>query len=211
MILTRYLCVTTICLTICFPSASFGLTKEEGASIQAMWWAKQTAWEAHLKDTIHQLFVCKEAEPVNDRSPCNYLVGHVLRNVFKVDDFNKNKGFLTADQTISAVYSMKSLWVEIGSAGDQSVLTLSQEKANSGYAVIALYPAVGVSPGHIALVLPGKLLWSGSWGLNVPNSASFFLDQPQKSYVGRGLSLAFSAQKKGDVRLFFRSGSQVGH
>jgi hypothetical protein len=58
--------------------------------------------------------------------------------------------------------------------------------------------------GHVALILEGKMSYSGSWKANVPNSASFLYKNPQASYVGKSLSFAFRAEHRPTVRIFVR-------
>ena len=71
-------------------------------------------------------------------------------------------------------------------------------------AVVALYMTPS-GAGHVAIILPGELQPSGSWGLNVPNSASFLMMEPQRSYVGKGLSYAFAKTHLKDVVLYARN------
>lgn len=192
-----------------FSGICFAITPEQIAAIQAISWAKDTPWESKLSEEVHQLFVCRASEPNNDLSPCNYLAGHVLNDVYGINDFNTATGFLTADDMITKVLASKDIWSLIGSANLQDVLSSSQDKANARYAVIALYPSIGGKPGHVALIIPGQLSASESWGLNVPNSASFFLNDPVNSYFGKRLSAAFAPEKRGDIRIFYRIGSNI--
>jgi hypothetical protein len=90
----------------------------------------------------------------------------------------------------------------LGKAYEQAVLNSAQEMANNHRAVIAVYEGPGGEVKHIALILPGALHFSGSWGFSVPNSASFFLTAPEKSYMDKGLSYAFTKNMVKDVTLY---------
>lgn len=59
--------------------------------------------------------------------------------------------------------------------------------------------------GLVSLILPGEMKPSGTWGSQVPNSASFSVHQPAKSYVGKGLSYSFERKMLKDVQLFSRN------
>jgi hypothetical protein len=61
--------------------------------------------------------------------------------------------------------------------------------------------------GHVAVVFPGNLAPSANWNnLKCPNSASFFLKHPEKSYIGRKLSYAFDSPK--GVKIYGREPSR---
>ncbi len=91
-------------------------------------------------------------------------------------------------------------WTALGPAYNQAALEKAQQCANASQAVVALYTTSnGV---HIAVILPGTLKYSGSWGFNVPNSASFFSHEPEKSYVNKGLSYGFSKSMIKDITLY---------
>ncbi len=94
----------------------------------------------------------------------------------------------------------------MGSRWDRPIhrasLTQAQQLANEKKAVVAVYQNAN-SVGHVALVLPGNLEASGSWGLSVPNAASFFLPEPSRSFVNKGLSFAFTqeyAERRNPIR-----------
>ena len=97
-----------------------------------------------------------------------------------------------------------SQWTKIGFAYTQQNLTKAQELANSGKAVVAIY--IGEDNlGHVSIILPGELTTSGSWGLKVPNSASFFMNTPQQSYLNKPLSYAFTRNMIKNVIIYSRN------
>ena len=83
-------------------------------------------------------------------------------------------------------------------------MNTAQELANNKTAVVAVYMKSD-QDGHVSIILPGQLNPSGSWGFSVPNSASFFVNDPNKSYIGKGLSYAFTKSMLKDVVLFARN------
>lgn len=160
-------------------------------------------WKADVEGLLNEFLACKA--PIDDRSPCNVFVGRAAKRVYGSADFEvpgKPNAFLSANQ-IAAYVANSERWTKLGTADDQAVLTEAQGHANLRRAIIAVYSS---SPhGHVALVLPGKAVPSASWGLDVPNSASFFLNDPARSFVGKPLSNAFGADKKGSVTIYGRN------
>lgn len=155
-------------------------------------------WERRLQNTLAEFLSCKER--TDDSSPCNCFVGRALAEVCEIDDFEipgKKDQYISAN--LIEVYVVTSPhWVLIGTAEKQKSLDEATVAANAGRAVIAVRP--GERHGHVAMVLPGIQSFSPSWNLRVPNSASFFLGKPGQSYVGGGLSKAFTSPE--GVKLF---------
>jgi hypothetical protein len=107
-----------------------------------------------------------------------------LKAVYGVD-VNKS-----AHDIIKGIKS-DSGWSDLGAATDQSVLDKAQQSANCGTAVLAVWVGADGS-GHAALVLPGSESMSSTWKLKAPNSASFFVNNPKKSFAGKALSYSFN-------------------
>jgi hypothetical protein len=129
--------------------------------------------------------------PLADRSACNYFTGRVLSDEWGINDFARaGGGWLTANEIAAQVAHADSGWTRIGLATSQASLTAASAAADAGDAVIAVRSG---NPGHIALILPGAPQRSNGWGLNVPNSASFSLDQVDAAYVFCRLSYAFGS------------------
>ena len=166
------------------------------------YWAKETVWENKGYDLLYNQFQCLANEPVNDLSPCNYFVSKAYESIFDIRDFKTTTGHMLANEIVDYLISSPSTWIEIGYAHSQSVLTEAQRIANEGFPTLAIRP--GTAHGHIALILPGELQYSGSWSLKVPNSASFFYRVPQKSYVGKKLSFAWNKHDSNDVKIYYR-------
>jgi hypothetical protein len=147
-----------------------------------------------LQTLLSQFLACSPDDP---QSACNVFVAKALKAAYGIDDFiqtdpaSGTKTYLTADM-IALNVKTDARWVDLGPANSQGSLDAAQQAANCGRAVIATeFNPTG--SGHVALILPGVESASGNWGLNVPNSASFFVDKPDKAYIGKGLSYAFSS------------------
>jgi len=105
---------------------------------------------------------------------------------------------------ISKFLSESDKWTLLGHSYEQKTLSTAQEFANSKKAVVAVYMnAAGI--GHVVIITPGQLQRSGSWGLNVPNVASFFPSQPEKSFIDKGLSFAFGKNLMKDILVYGRN------
>jgi hypothetical protein len=159
-------------------------------------------WRQDLNQILEQFQQCT-ASP--DKSACNNYTGEALNKVYKVNDFysQQSKRFMTASE-IATFLKGSSHWKSLGQPFDQKTLNAAQEHANSKKAVVAVFMnAQGV--GHVAIVVPGELKPSGSWGLNVPPAASFLASDPAKSFVDKGLSFAFMKQMLKDVVIYARN------
>jgi hypothetical protein len=157
-------------------------------------------WENRLQARLHEFQACREQ--TDDLSPCNRFTGRVLSEVYGVNDFEdptRNGEYLSANQIETYVATSRD-WVLLGTADDQKALSEAALAAKQGRAVIAI--KMGAAHGHVAIILPGELIRSPNWNLNVPNSACFFLGKPAQSYVGDRLSKAFVSPD--GVRLFGR-------
>ncbi|WP_162601305.1 hypothetical protein [Occallatibacter savannae] len=164
-------------------------------------WASATDWEHDVTDMLNQFLSCQT--PIDDRSPCNYFLARAVKKVYSVDDF-----FLAPDKpmsanAIAAFVAADQKWTSLGSCDKQLSLDQAQGYANLKKPVVAVY--VAQPHGHVALILPGSASKSQTWGMQVPNSASFPLDAPQKAYVAGPLSKAFGPDKKTQVTLYGRN------
>lgn len=138
---------------------------------------------------------------------CNVFVGQAISDMFGIDDFKQNgsaTGFYDANTIVTNLFTIWSdKWENLGTGDSQDALGKAQDAANSNRCVIAVWqnPTSG-APGHLALILPGQLSASTSWGLNVPNAANFAMNAPSLNFVCDKLSRGFGADKMGSVILF---------
>jgi hypothetical protein len=159
-------------------------------------------WKEDLTSTLEKFITCAATE--SDRTVCTAFIQESLASVYKLDVL-----YVEASNTQSAtsgrVTNKGGQWSMLGMAFDQKALESAQRSANENKAVISVYNPAGAGVKHIALILPGDLQYSGSWGYNVPNSASFFITTPDKSYVNKGLSYAFAKSMLLNVTLYVRN------
>lgn len=160
-------------------------------------------WKKSLDESLKQFLDCEGNG--SSTTPCSNYVGETVNTVYQVNDFYSQKlgRYMMVNETAQYV-SGNPKWKQLGKAYEQGALKEAQQYANSGKAVIAIYlNDEGI--GHMALILPGELQPSGSWGLSVPNSASFLTSDAEKSYVGKGLSYAFPRNVLKDVLIYARN------
>jgi hypothetical protein len=171
-----------------------------------------TANEASYVAKLNQLRQCKEA--IDDKAPCNIFLGRALQTLFGNTDFATGRdSFLLANDISNALKSPGNAgWVRIGSGADQNALDRAQEIANELKPVVAV--RVGRQrkdgtrgAGHVALVIPGsteaRQFDDHEWGaLRAPNAASFFLDHPERVFVGCPLSAVW--RKPDEVELYYK-------
>ncbi len=160
-------------------------------------------WKQSLDESLKSFMACKDnGAAIN---PCSKYVGESVNTVYQVNDFYSQKlGRYMLIEEIAEYLKGDTKWKTLGKAFNQDALKEAQQAANSKKGVVAIYlNSSGV--GHMALILPGELQPSGSWGMSVPNSASFLLSDSGKSYVAKGLSYAFPRNVLMDVLLYVRN------
>ncbi|TRX59899.1 hypothetical protein FNH22_07545 [Fulvivirga sp. M361] len=147
----------------------------------------------------------KDCANVSDNGlSCNQYPGKSLSTVYGLKDFYSasKKRYLSVVE-ISEYLKTNAKWEELGHAYEPDVLQTAQERANKNRASVAIY-INEEGEGHMVVIVPGELKPSGSWGLKVPASTSFFAKSPEKSYLTRGLSYAFPKNLIKNVFLYGR-------
>lgn len=157
-------------------------------------------WKKDLEASLQQFINCTNSK--GEKYQCSSFIGESIAKVYKTNAFFSEKlsRYLWINE-IPKSFSENGQWKEIGRAYDQKALKQAQEQANAAKPVIAVY-TTSSGIGHIAVILPGKLQYSGSWGFDVPNAASFLFNDSEKSFVDKGLSYAFTKNMIKDVILY---------
>lgn len=136
---------------------------------------------------------------------CSKFIGESVNKVYQINDFynSSQKRYMSTNEIASFSKTSKS-WKNLGPGYDQQTLQNAQDQANAKKAVVAVYMNdQGI--GHVVVILPGTLQNSGSWGLKVPNVASFFATQPEKSFIDKSLAYAFSKVMMKDIVIYVRN------
>jgi hypothetical protein len=157
-----------------------------------------------LEKSIDAFKRCMQ-NPDNQTYTCNQFIGESIQTVYKIDDFYAHElgRYLNGTEIYSFVESSDQ-WEMLGYAHDQKALDIAQDNANKNKAVIAVYLDKEVMKGHSALILPGKKFGSENWEMDVPNTLSYFMNDPQSSYFNKGLSFAFKNAVKDSVLIYTR-------
>lgn len=161
-------------------------------------------WEEKLRSELEEFKAC-EQKMVNGINSCNPFTGQGLQSVYQINDFYAPD--LGRHMLVSEIFQYLKegrQWTLLGRGYEQQALNGAQEYANAGKAVVAIY-LNNEGLGLVSLILPGEMKESGTWGCQVPNSAAFFIETPEKSYVGKGLSYAFDRKTLKEVLLFGRN------
>ncbi len=181
--------ITIVCLF-------FFLSASHGQSLNSH-------WKRDLDHELAQFKGCenKAAEGIHS---CNNFIGNMLPTVYQINDFySKTLGRHMRVIEISDYLHSSNQWILLGRGYEQKALNEAQQYANAKKAVVAIYvDEAGI--GNVSLILPGTLRPSGSWKLQVPNSASFFLSDPEKSYMDKGLSYSFERLLTKEVFIYGR-------
>lgn len=161
-------------------------------------------WQRDLNLALEQFQACDQ-DNANGINPCNRFIGGALKTVYNVDDFySKALGRHMLVSEIATFLQGNTGWTLLGKGYEQQALAKAQQHANAGKAVVAIY-LNSEGRGHLSIILPGELKQSGTWGFQVPNSASFFMSDPAKSYVNKGLSYAYERPLLNGVLLYARN------
>ena len=160
-------------------------------------------WKTELNEAVAQFKTCKNITEAGIHS-CNKYIGNALQLIYQCNDFyaKEKQRYLLAGEIYDYVRS-SSRWNLLGRGYEQEALTQAQQQANQQRAVVAVYRSAA-GEGHVAYVIPGELQASGSWGLRVPNSAAFFIKEPERSYSHKGLSYSFPRNLIQSVELYER-------
>ena len=160
-------------------------------------------WEKDLMNSFNKFLDCTSTTETGLET-CGVYTGESLSTVYQLKDFySKSQGRYLVATEIAKFLEENKQWTVLGHAYEQTALVEAQKQANEKKAVVAVY-LDDDGLGHTALILPGELQQSGSWRMRVPNSSSFFATQPDKSYVGKGLSYAFVKNMIKDVLIYAR-------
>ena len=160
-------------------------------------------WKTEMNSSLQQFLNCQNTSA--GKSECIQYMGESLKKIYKINDFYSTRSgrYMSASE-ISSFLKESDKWKLIGPSYEQKTLASAQELANSGKAVVAVFMnSAGI--GHVVVITPGQLQQSGSWGLNVPNVVSFFPNQPDKSFVDKGLSFAFGKNLMKDILIYGRN------
>lgn len=142
---------------------------------------------AILEEIEEDYNACKMNE--SDDSNCNHFTSEAICRFYEIEDFKKEGGYVSYRDIKDLVTLNGGAWKPIGIATNQDDLDLAQDNANNAKATIAFDPS---KTNHVAIILPGNQEKSGSWGLEVPNSASYFVHK-HECYFNKGLSYSFSS------------------
>lgn len=159
-------------------------------------------WRQDLSLSLQQFLQCTSKS--TSSIDCINYIGESLNKVYKINDFYSQtaKRYMTVGE-IAAFLKGNNKWELLGHSYEQGTLKTAQDNANAKKAVVAVYiNAEGI--GHVVVVTPGELKPSGSWGLQVPNAVSFFPIEPEKSFVDKGLSYAFTKSMLKDLLIYSR-------
>ncbi len=159
-------------------------------------------WKQDLENAMKEFQSCQPTTDLN--SPCNKFLGESLNTVYRINDFySQNLGRYMVASEIAKYLKSSEQWSLLGPCYDQKTLTQAQEHANARKAVVAVY-TTSSGGGHVVLITPGSLQSSGSWELSVPTATSFFLSQPDRSFINKGLSFAFGKILMKDILIYTR-------
>ncbi|HLJ85477.1 MAG TPA: hypothetical protein VKZ53_01560 [Candidatus Angelobacter sp.] len=167
------LCIASLTLLLSIASAQDCKKLDYGSDLQK-----------YMEGQVQQFSSCHAG---SHDAACSAYLAQALDRLYGVKDFGGAK-YMTPSEIGKKVAS-DAAWEHLGSATDQEALKKAQGNAGCGRAVIAVMASD--TGGHVAIILPGPTSHSNGWKLDVPNSASFFMHNPGKSFSGKPLSYSF--------------------
>jgi hypothetical protein len=166
--------------------------------------AAAETWNNKITGSLGELSACFAGAAPPSGANCNVFVGRTLETVYGFSDFKAADGHYLLANEIADYLVTSPNWTLIGVADNQSVLVQAADSAASR-PVVAVWRNPDLNKhGHVVLIGPGPLQLSG-WGLMVPNSAGFSMDNAAAGYIGGKLSNAFGNDKKSSVLVYVRS------
>lgn len=166
--------------------------------------AAAEAWDSRITGSLGELSACFAKAAPPSGANCNVFVGRTLETVYGFQDFKATDGHYLLANGIADYLVTSPNWTLIGVANNQSVLVQAADSAVSRPVVAVWRNPDLTKHGHVALIGPGPLQMSG-WGLMVPNSAGFSMDNATARYIGDKLSDSFGNNKKSSVLIYVRS------
>ncbi len=152
-------------------------------------------WKGTADKLVSEFSSCSGAE-------CKSYVAKALKAIYGISDFdaaNKPGGMLDVNSVANYI-KKSSNWKLLGDASSQDILKQAQDAANNNKAVVAMMVSDNGAD-HIAIIAPGSLTACG--GMKYPNSISFFINSPSKSYSGK--PLAYSFRSMDGIKVYVRS------
>ncbi|MBC8755837.1 hypothetical protein H2O64_14260 [Kordia sp. YSTF-M3] len=165
-------------------------TKENEWSVTAVKKAEMSSNKEQLLSTTIAYFKnCKENS--TNRNDCRNSITKMIAEFYKISDFKNDKGEYVVYDSIQSIVKKSDNWTKLGNASNQESLVKAQAAANNGNATIAI--DISESYGQVAMIIPGDLTNSGSWKLQVPNTAALVNYDAKKSFTNKPLSYAFKS------------------
>jgi hypothetical protein len=146
-------------------------------------------WKTSMTTMLNDFQTCKSA---NKGAECKTYVAKAIKTIYGVNDFDaagKPGGMLDVNGVANYI-KKSSNWKMLGDATSQDILKQAQDDANANKAVVAIMVSDNGAD-HISVIAPGSLVKCGKIGLSCPNSVSFFINSPDKSYIGKPLAYSF--------------------
>ena len=151
--------------------------------------AAATTWDNNAGWLREQIESCAQH---SGGASCTYFPARALNQLFGIGAFCDAARCLRSHE-IAAQIAKDGQWTSLGKASDQVILKQAHAMATGGLPVIA----VQTSPDKgIAIVMPGKLVASQSWSMQVPLAVGTRLDRPDASIYSQALSFLFSDPAK---------------
>ena len=150
--------------------------------------AQENTWDKNAQWLQDQIAACSGG---SNADACRFFAAKALNQLFGLSEFCKGEVCTTSTWIAAAV---KDNWETVGPATDAAALKKAQEMATGGMAVIAA--SLDGDKGQVAIIMPGKPVFSGKWKGAVPVAVAARVDKPEASINGKGINFVFSDPSK---------------
>ncbi len=150
--------------------------------------AGQSIWDRNAAWMEKQVNACADG---TNSAACSQFPARALDRLFGLPDLCEKTGCVNTQQLAKTI-GRGGRWLPLGTAEAQENLVRAQQMAAGGLPVVAVQPSLN----RVALIMPGSLYPSLSWGRNVPLAATTRTDVPEASLYAKGLSNLFSDASK---------------
>lgn len=171
--------------------------------------------DAELETRLGDAFRCFDqhtaGQEADSAEKCKNFVADSIQREWTLDHFwlEDKSRFMTVREMKSwlSIEGTLNGWEFLGTANEASVHAGAAERAGAGQPVVAVYHS-GSTRGQVALVLPGDLQNSGTYGIPVARIAQTGLNNSTNSFLGCAFSYGLGNTKASEALIYAYRGQR---
>lgn len=150
-----------------------------------------------LEQEVNNFISCK-ANAV-ERSNCRNTLTKIITKHFGLTEFNDPKLGYKIYDSIQPIVKRSSKWKTLGEVNQKNIDKAIAHTKNGG---LALVVDTSQTYGHVVMLVKGKAVPSGSWGMTLPKVLSLANHKPEASFHDK--SLAYALKKSDALQIYIR-------